>query len=317
MARAPSDDFTSSTKRIIAERSGFICAYPGCFAPTHGPSEDGTSVNIGEAAHITAASPDGPRYDKSLTSESRRDAENGIWMCRTHAALIDRDLTQYTTELLQDWKFRAEDRAFRQLGRPVGCATGLTASIMPAVRVGAPTGVIVDNEFIPHTTIIDQTNPEERFTWFIGAFVVRFAILKKHNLRNVILNHLTAIVHEKRPIPQYRTVMQVYPAKTSLYYVEIDTPMGTARHEFRPARYFIEATDELPEHEMFPPALVLDDDVPAQVAVRFNAKSPGMYLLSLEAAISSDTDRELLTVMPPQWVIFEPPLDDYDSAHGA
>ena len=57
--------------------------------------------------------------------------------------------------------------------------------------------------------------------------------------------------------------------------------------------------------------------IPAQIAVRFNAKTPAMYLVELEATISSGTDREVLNVMPPQWMIFEQPMDDYDPQFGA
>ena len=136
--RDRSDYFKLATKRDIAARQAYMCAYPNCFATTSGPSEtDAKSVNIGEAAHIAAAQPGGPRYDESMTPEERRDANNGIWMCRTHAALIDRDVKRYTTDKLLDWKYAAEDRAGRLLGQPKGCATGKLASVSPATRLGA------------------------------------------------------------------------------------------------------------------------------------------------------------------------------------
>lgn len=66
------DDFKEPTKRLIAERSGYVCAFPNCLAPTFGPAMDGSrSVNVGVAAHITAASVGGPRYDASTTAEQR------------------------------------------------------------------------------------------------------------------------------------------------------------------------------------------------------------------------------------------------------
>src|SRR5262249_1792093 len=99
--------------------------------------------------------------------------------------------------------------------------------------------------------------------------------------------------------------------------VELDVPGGMQRREFRPNRFFVEASEGTPETEQFPPTLVLDDDLPAHVAVRFNAKTPAMYLVELEATISSGSDREVLNVMPPQWMIFEQPMADYDPAFGA
>jgi hypothetical protein len=64
--------------------------------PTSGPDGDGGVTNIGVAAHISAASPGGARYDEALTSEVRSDITNGIWLCQTHAKLIDDDELTYT-----------------------------------------------------------------------------------------------------------------------------------------------------------------------------------------------------------------------------
>lgn len=49
------------------------------------------ATNAGVAAHITAASPGGARYDAALTPEARADIGNGIWLCQNHARLIDND----------------------------------------------------------------------------------------------------------------------------------------------------------------------------------------------------------------------------------
>lgn len=50
----------------------------------------------------------GPRYDPSLTPEQRSSIDNGIWMCRSHGALIDSDHTIYSVEQLKNWKQLAE-----------------------------------------------------------------------------------------------------------------------------------------------------------------------------------------------------------------
>lgn len=92
---------------------------------------------------------------------------------------------------------------------------------------------------------------------------------------------------------------RLFPAEASLYYIDLDVPEGMHRREFRSNRYFVRATGDAPETEQFPPTMVLDDDISAQIIVRFNAETPAMYLVELEAAISSGTDREVLNVMPP------------------
>ena len=110
------DDFNSATKELMAKRVGFKCSNPGCPQTTAGPHEDPSkSVNIGVAAHITAASPDGPRYDPRLTPEQRRSAENGIWLCQNHAKLVDNDEVKYTVQILIQWKMQAEVAASREL----------------------------------------------------------------------------------------------------------------------------------------------------------------------------------------------------------
>src|SRR2546427_2219489 len=110
------DDFTSATRELLAKRVGFKCSNPGCRQPTSGPQADPSgAVNIGVAAHITAASADGPRYDATLTPEQRREADNGIWLCQTDAKLVDNDAVRYTVPSLRAWKAQAEEVAARDL----------------------------------------------------------------------------------------------------------------------------------------------------------------------------------------------------------
>lgn len=103
------DDFSAKTKEILAKRVGFICSNPNCRKHTSGPNTDeARSINIGIAAHITAASSNGPRFDENITSEERQNISNGIWLCSNCASLIDRDVEKYPIELLLEWKNSAE-----------------------------------------------------------------------------------------------------------------------------------------------------------------------------------------------------------------
>jgi len=86
------DDFLIPVKDTLAKRVGFRCSNPGCRKPTSGPQEDpAKSVNVGVAAHITAAASDGPRYDPALSSDERKSPPNGIWLCQSCAKLVDND----------------------------------------------------------------------------------------------------------------------------------------------------------------------------------------------------------------------------------
>jgi hypothetical protein len=112
------DDFPRATKARLAERVGFLCSNPECQQPTSGPQSDPTkAINVGVAAHITAASPTGPRYDPTLTPQKRCSIENGIWLCQTCGKLIDSDSPRYTATKLRQWKLQAEDNARRALER--------------------------------------------------------------------------------------------------------------------------------------------------------------------------------------------------------
>ncbi len=103
------DDFSQKVKDILCERVGGKCSNPDCRHETKGPHSDSKKrVSIGQAAHITAASKGGPRYNPNMTSEQRRDIENGIWLCDSCAKMIDSDENQYPVELLKMWKSMAE-----------------------------------------------------------------------------------------------------------------------------------------------------------------------------------------------------------------
>ncbi len=101
------DDFSPATVEAIAKRASYICSSPDCRCLTLCPSENDVEkfINIGKAAHITAASPRGPRYDPTLTREQRSSAENGIFLCAVCADKIDKNKgIDYPVDLLRKWK---------------------------------------------------------------------------------------------------------------------------------------------------------------------------------------------------------------------
>ncbi|MDP9314369.1 MAG: hypothetical protein M3R24_26395 [Chloroflexota bacterium] len=103
------DDFDKETKDVLARRVGYLCSNPSCRKLTSGPRTEPTkALNIGVAAHITAAAPGGPRYDPTLSPQERKSAGNGLWLCQNCAKLVDNDEQRYTTSLLRAWKKQAE-----------------------------------------------------------------------------------------------------------------------------------------------------------------------------------------------------------------
>ena len=64
------DDFRKTTINLLANRVGWKCSNPGCRRTTRGAGTEPTDViNIGVAAHITAAAKGGPRYDSNMTTQ--------------------------------------------------------------------------------------------------------------------------------------------------------------------------------------------------------------------------------------------------------
>ncbi|MCU7869633.1 MAG: hypothetical protein KZQ98_14045 [Candidatus Thiodiazotropha sp. (ex Lucinoma borealis)] len=110
------DDFNKPTREKLAHQAGYRCSKPDCGVSTRGAASDGDgTINVGFAAHITAASPDGPRFDSTLTSDQRKHHSNGIWLCGTHAKLIDSDESHFTVEELLSWKRLAIRRSFLEV----------------------------------------------------------------------------------------------------------------------------------------------------------------------------------------------------------
>lgn len=116
MAKQNRDEFTEKTKRQIGRRAGWLCSDPSCRWDTIGSNSDGTGeINLGTAAHICAAAPDGPRYDPNQTREQRRSPDNGIWMCRLHGTAVDAKDPKFSVELLREWKAQAQKDSLRRV----------------------------------------------------------------------------------------------------------------------------------------------------------------------------------------------------------
>jgi len=126
------DDFNAATRRSLSARAGHRCSNPACGALTSGPGQEpDTVVDVGVAAHITAAAERGPRYDPAMSGPERKAAANGVWACQRCGKLIDSDDSKHTVGLLRRWKSEAEERAAQMVAAGVG-------SVEPALELAAP-----------------------------------------------------------------------------------------------------------------------------------------------------------------------------------
>lgn len=102
--------FPAAVIQKCGERVAHICSNPTCRSPTIGPHSDpAKSLKTGEACHIRAASPGGPRFDESQTKEERTSIQNAIWLCSKCATLIDKDPIAHAVERLIEWKSEQEE----------------------------------------------------------------------------------------------------------------------------------------------------------------------------------------------------------------
>lgn len=138
------DDFNISTKRILAQRAGSRCSKPGCDILCW-LSGEGTekASSIGVAAHIKAASPDGPRYDSNQTPEQRKNISNGIYLCQNHAHLIDTNEQIYPVPLLNYWKKRHEKQVINEANK---------TSFLPKLELKMNLGLSYSAEHNHHVT---------------------------------------------------------------------------------------------------------------------------------------------------------------------
>lgn len=112
------DNFLKSTINVLRERVNYFCSNPSCKISTvsaHSSNEKTTTTGI--AAHICAASENGPRYDNKMSTMDRISITNGIWLCCNCATMIDKDHIKYSVDTLISWKKEAEKRVVSNHGQ--------------------------------------------------------------------------------------------------------------------------------------------------------------------------------------------------------
>lgn len=98
-------DFTAKTKQWLCSSVCGHCSICGdCTTWVDIDENTEKKVNIGEAAHIKAASVGGPRYDPNQTDKDRASFGNGIWVCKTCHTKIDSNEDFYTVSFLRTRK---------------------------------------------------------------------------------------------------------------------------------------------------------------------------------------------------------------------
>ena len=99
--------FSPAIRRHLSHEAGGFCSNPDCRAPT-GVVTSGEGRSVGDAAHIVAENPDGPRGQSPLTPEERAMASNGVWLCPNCHRTVDKVRPQdFSVGQLREWKANA------------------------------------------------------------------------------------------------------------------------------------------------------------------------------------------------------------------
>lgn len=95
----------STLQRYLWARSGAHCANPSCRVYLFADVGE-LRVDVGELAHIIAASDYGPRSDSNLPAMRRAEADNVVLLCATCHTKVDKAPGFYTVEMLREWQRR-------------------------------------------------------------------------------------------------------------------------------------------------------------------------------------------------------------------
>jgi hypothetical protein len=145
------------------------------------------------AAHITAASIGGPRYDVSLSPQQRKNASNAIWLCQNHAKLVDNDEERFPENLLRRWKQSAEASALALLGKTATSVDPRLSNLSPEeieiLCAAADQGDIYlsaanecgDWVAVGHQDFLDQTDPAYAASYTDALEALQARRLVKHD----------------------------------------------------------------------------------------------------------------------------------------
>lgn len=173
------DDFTETTKRNVAQRVAWRCSRPECRLVTAGPhTDDAKSLNVGVAAHITAASPDGPRFDASLSVHDRKAPANAIWLCQVCGKLVDNDAQQFSASTLREWKNRAETAGTFEIAKTAESLPASHDEIRKLFKRYAPeaTAEVLFREAYDTLSVAD---PHLKYTVSVDGNVVNMTVVRR------------------------------------------------------------------------------------------------------------------------------------------
>lgn len=96
-------------RNLYADSAG-RCQNPSCLSPVLVRAVNKARVNVGEMAHIIAASPKGPRANSAINPSALALERNLILLCLICHKVVDSQEAAYPVDLLRSWKSSHEER---------------------------------------------------------------------------------------------------------------------------------------------------------------------------------------------------------------
>lgn len=123
------DNFPASVIEVLKKRAAYICSNPNCKKMTIAPSSSDNNkvIYIGRAAHISAASQNGPRYEPNISGEERSSINNAIFLCSNCADMIDDNGgIDFQASTIKKWKAEHEKWVWENLNKNIINNSGQT-----------------------------------------------------------------------------------------------------------------------------------------------------------------------------------------------
>ncbi len=122
---------TTKELKILLQKSGNRCAFPGCGELLLHVSDDNIDEKtvLSNISHIVAQSKDGPRGQYPLPPEDRDKESNLLLLCENHHTIIDDQPQKYTVERVRQFKEDHEKLIEDATGRAVSSQSELVTLV--------------------------------------------------------------------------------------------------------------------------------------------------------------------------------------------
>jgi hypothetical protein len=160
-SRGVADPSEPTRRRLWADSAGY-CGNPECLTRLFVEDPGGRDVHFAEAAHIIAASDDGPRGATAASAEERGAWSNLLLLCANCHTLVDKSAAAYPADLLLDWKRSRIEKTEQALGVASFASREEARASIEGLRVQ---NRVIHEDFGPDNDYAINPEAEEAAVW--------------------------------------------------------------------------------------------------------------------------------------------------------